>query len=291
MQDHPTARASAGHLVKTELGRVPVVARDRCPACGAPSADAPANRYSSPPWAIRDCASCHFVYLDPVPRYEALSETLAWDNSSAKETQRKKAARPVRAKASKAAASRLRLRKPIDAATVLARHAAPGNVIDIGCSHGGRVNTLPETYVPYGIEIGAKAAAAAKKLMKRRKGRCVHAPALEGLKGFSDDFFTGAILRSYLEHEVHPAQVLAELARTMAPGGVAVVKVPNYASLNRRFTGKTWCGFRFPDHVNYFTPSSLRRMALRAGFDTSYGWFGVLPFNDNMWALLRRRPG
>lgn len=280
---------SRPRLVTTELGRVPVRPRGHCPACGAASGSAPANGYSRPPWSIRDCPACRFVYLDPVPQYEALSKTLAWDDSAAKETARKAKANPVRTRVSEVGVRKFRFRKRFDAATVIARHAAPGNVIDVGCSHGGRVRTLPEHYVPYGIEIGAKAAAAAKKLMKRRKGRCLHAPALTGLRTFPDGFFTGAILRSYLEHEVHPAEVLAELARTLVPGGVAVIKVPNYASVNRRITGKSWCGFRFPDHVNYFTPASLRGMADRAGFDIEYGWLGMLPISDNMWALLRRR--
>ena len=80
---------------------------------------------------------------------------------------------------------------------------------------------------------------------------------MEGLKSFAAGFFTAATLRSYLEHELHPRAVLTELHRTLAPGGVALVKVPNYASLNRRVTGRKWCGFRYPDHLNYFTPASL----------------------------------
>ena len=68
--------------------------------------------------------------------------------------------------------------------------------------------------------------------------------------------------------------------------GLVVVKAPNYAALNRRVMGAGWCGFRFPDHVNYFTPKSLAEMGARAGFKTVQRFVDRLPTSDNMWAVL-----
>jgi hypothetical protein len=53
--------------------------------------------------------------------------------------------------------------------------------------------------------------------------------------------------------------------------------------------GPRWCGFRHPDHLNYFTPLTLGRMAAKAGFRISFGLTGRLPTSDNMWALLTKR--
>ena len=50
------------------------------------------------------------------------------------------------------------------------------------------------------------------------------------------------------------------LARARA-GRPIYVRVPNYGSLNRKMLGAKWCGFRYPDHVNYFTTKSLGAMA------------------------------
>jgi hypothetical protein len=97
------------------------------------------------------------------------------------------------------------------------------------------------------------------------------------------------VLRSYLEHELHPRAVLAELHRTLAHGGVALVKVPNYGSLNRRLTGRKWCGFRYPDHLNYFTPASLSCMATACGYEACFRLTDKLPTSDNMYAVLRKR--
>ncbi len=69
---------------------------------------------------------------------------------------------------------------------------------------------------------------------------------------------------------------------------MAIVKVPNYGCLNRMVMGRRWCGFRYPDHLNYFTPGTLRAAAEASGFRA---WFGLtfrLPTSDNMYAVLSK---
>jgi hypothetical protein len=67
-----------------------------------------------------------------------------------------------------------------------------------------------------------------------------------------------------------------------------VVKVPNFASVNRRLRGNRWCGFRFPDHVNYFTPATLARLAHEAGYVVDPGRRADRPLlGDNLYAVLR----
>lgn len=56
----------------------------------------------------------------------------------------------------------------------------------------------------------------------------ISAPAVTAMERLGSGVFTGALLRSYLEHEAEPARVLCALHRTLLPGGVAVVKVPNF---------------------------------------------------------------
>ncbi len=96
-------------------------------------------------------------------------------------------------------------------------------------------------------------------------------------------------LRAYLEHEREPAAVLAETWRVLKPAGCVLIKVPNYGCWNRPVRGSRWCGYRFPDHVNYFTPRSLRRVLEDNAFVVARcGWFDRLPTNDNMWLVARK---
>ena len=88
-------------------------------------------------------------------------------------------------------------------------------------------------------------------------GQCVHAESRAGLATFAEDFFDrgGPALLSRNTRPI-PMRCWPNWLASYAPGGVAIVKVPNYGSLNRMVMGGNWCGFRIPDHVNYFTKSS-----------------------------------
>lgn len=269
----------------------PGKAMDRsCPLCDDPNAGTPRHPLSPEDWPLLTCRSCGFVYLSRVPRYEMLFTDLAWERTSKAEDVRRMAAQPRLQRMSKATRWRLHLRRRRSLAALLERHAAPGRVIDLGCGDGGQLHGLSDRFVPYGVEISSELARLAHARFAAQGGAVVNAPSREGLEGFAPGYFTGATLRSYLEHELDPAGVLRALRHALAPGGVALVKVPNYGSLNRRVMRRSWCGFRFPDHVNYFTPASLRRMAEQAGFSVRFASVWRLPTSDNMWAVLRQPP-
>lgn len=274
-------------LQRQAFGDVPIVSRD-CPLCGDPNDGTPPGRFSQGPWSVKACRRCHFTYIDKAPDYQALFQTMSWERTTRVEEQWRNATRRLQQTVSKKTRGRLHIfpRKKMPA--LLARHAQPGNVVDLGCGDGGQLYGLDSRFVPHGIEISTQSAEKANDWFNRSGGHAINAPCLEGLKQFPDGFFSGASLRSYLEHELHPAPVLRELYRTLAPGGVAIIKVPNFASLNRRIMGLRWCGFRHPDHLNYFTPDSLRTMARNCGYRV---WFGLtyrLPTSDNMYAVLTR---
>ena len=271
--------------VTTPLGEVAVTARV-CPACGAD--DGSPSRYSRPPWTIKACAPCGFVYVDPAPDTAALAETFAWERSTKVEEGRRAAAQPVTRGLSKATRFRLHLLPRYSAHALVHAHAEPGPVLDLGCGEGQALLALDPAYTPYGIEISAVLAATAQDTFRARGGDALHASAVDGLGAFPDGFFTAATLRAYLEHEREPKKLLKELKRVLKERGIAVVKVPNYGSLNRRVMGDEWCGFRLPEHLNYFTPGSLRRLAGDCGYECRFGFAGALPTSDNMWAVLRK---
>lgn len=257
------------------------IVRD-CPQCDGEAAR-PLPHYSAGPWRIVECTGCGFVFLKSAPAYERLVSELAWEDTLVAEKQRRRARHPLReALDDRLDGLRQRLRR--DRGALYRKLFAPGAVLDVGC--GGGV-AAPEPFTPFGIEISKKLAERSNELMARRGGRAVCAPAIDGIREFPDGHFSGVILRSFLEHELQPKQVLKEVARVLQPGGAAFVRVPNFGSVNRRVMGASWCGFRLPDHVNYFTVGSLRRMAGEAGLAVSLLNPLRLPLDDNINAVMR----
>lgn len=256
-----------------------------CPACKSGKANA-LEAFSQDHWRLVSCADCDFVYLKNPPAYSALVDDFSWEKTSAKETERRLETRSVGAKLSKSSQWRLSLLRL--SRTKVEHYFDKGNVLDVGCGKGERL--LNSGGIPHGVEISRELHAISNNNMKAKGGHCIHAPAVEGVKEFPNDYFDGVLMHSFLEHEKSPSSLLSGIYKVLKLGGHVYVRVPNFGSLNRKFMGKKWCGFRYPDHVNYFTVKSLKQLAQDNGFS-----FKLLnPLNimvdDNIKAYLVKKP-
>lgn len=252
-----------------------------CPACQATD-NSPWPDYSPDQWQVVQCASCGLTYLRNPVAYEALEEDFAWEKT-------------YEAKQSKGGSTPLSgvIRKIRHAtglthsakANRLRRWFKDGHVLDIGCGLGGRI-VAPMT--PYGIELSKGLHAQADQLMQARGGYCVHGAGAQAIWDFPERKFDGIIMHSYLEHETDVMAVLTGSHRALKDDGAIFIRVPNFGSLNRKVIGKTWCGFRYPDHVNYFTLDTLTDTVARAGFALVVLNRLRLAVDDNIHALLRK---
>ncbi|MDB5569806.1 MAG: hypothetical protein JWN93_989 [Hyphomicrobiales bacterium] len=260
----------------------------RCPLCDSGNAT---PRYRVKTFAVVACDDCGFTYLPVAAGFDHYAEgDGAWENAQPSFIQERLAQTPLQTRLSLATRFRTRFRKKspvhyIDRHT--ANQAQPRlNVLDIGCGAGGYLLSLHPRYVPHGVDISRELAAMAHASFSARGGFVVTAPATQALSRFEPGSMDAIVMRSYLEHEAEPLEVLKGCFGLVKKDGLVVVKVPNYAALNRVVMGSGWCGFRFPDHVNYFTPTSLAQMAAKAGFRTRQRLVDKLPTSDNMWAVL-----
>ena len=254
-----------------------------CPQCDEGRYNA-LDRYSTDEWRVVECATCNFVYLRNAPQYDRLVSEFAWEKTVVEATAKRKAQSPVLSWISRKTRWRLSLLSP-DMATILRKTFPPGRVLDVGCGVGRYV---PEPFIPFGIEVSEEQARIAHARMAERGGKTIQAPALEGVGEFADGYFSGVLLHGFLEHEKDPKPLLQEVRRVLADEGAVYVRVPNYASVNRRVMGAKWCGFRHPDHVNYFTLASLRKMTADCGFSLKLLSPLRLPFDDLIKVILRK---
>ena len=122
-----------------------------------------------------------------------------------------------------------------------------------------------------------------------RRGIEIRNNAVDGMDEFDADLFDGIMMRAFLEHETEPVRLLDKARRVLRAGGRIIIKVPNYGCVNRVVRGKRWCGFRFPDHVNYFTPLTLKRLVKETGYRVlRFGALDRFPFSDNMWMVIEK---
>lgn len=260
-----------------------------CPVCGTYNQDAPNLPHSQGPWNLKQCKTCGMVYLENAPSYEALADDFEWDKTFHAESDRRAAENPVARKLTrKLKASVQKATKRDKLMALMAEYVAPGPVLDVGCAGGHTFRTLPPQYIPFGIEISPVLAAQANALFAPRGGTVVQADALTGLHKLPEHHFTGVVMTSFLEHDKNAKDTLLALHRVLRPDAAIIIKVPNYASWNRLVRGPKWCGYRFPDHVSYFTPTTLQRLLTATNFTTArFQLADHLPTSDTMWLVAR----
>jgi SAM-dependent methyltransferase len=262
-----------------------VVSRDAraCPACR--ETDHHDLNLSRDGWTIVRCTGCRFVYLNTVPAQEAFQDVFAWNTSHIAEKKRRKKAQPILQWISAKTRWRLHWGPRPETRKFLIKLAAHGPVLDLGCGDGAPGKQLPDEFTPFGVEIDPVLAARADTAFRARGGACLHGDAASVIEQFPDNYFTGVMMNSYLEHEYKPVEVLTSVHSKLADGAPLVIKVPNFGTVNARVMGRNWCGVRLPDHVNYFTWSSLKAMGEAVGYRVKKPFAINTPFTDNMWAL------
>jgi 2-polyprenyl-3-methyl-5-hydroxy-6-metoxy-1,4-benzoquinol methylase len=75
-----------------------------------------------------------------------------------------------------------------------------------------------------------------------------------------------AVLFQVLEHMDEPMELLLQLAERVKPGGVLIVEVPDCRGLAVPRNFAEFRALHPLEHINAFTPGTLRRAVLKAGF-------------------------
>jgi len=256
---------------------------------------------SHEPWVLVRCRETGFVFLSNPPDYSRLTDEFAWEKSWAEEKVRRAKAEPVVARISELSKrTKTTLFPRRDKFYALLRAAAPGKtrltILDIGCGRGSllegicqRLTLENRAAIPLGVEISRQLAAESGEKFAALGGRVIFSNAIDGVSQLASEEVDVVIMSSFLEHEAKPLELLTALRPGLKSAGCVILKVPNFACWNHRLRGMRWCGFRFPDHVNYFTPKTLRLLAERAGYRVARQRLqDRSPLSDNMYAVLER---
>jgi SAM-dependent methyltransferase len=270
-----------------------------CPLLDAPGPTR-AIQVAPQPWLVHQCLETRLVYLANPPLQERFKDEFAWEKTHAEESARRQHEEPwlyATSKVFKTIRQRwLKRDKLVAMIHQLVRSHLPGRVqlVDIGCSDGNLfqrlVARLPEEKAhclePIGIEISTELARRADQRLRLHDGFCIHGSGIDGLAKLPKASVQIVVLSCVLEHEIDPVPLLRACRERLTDEGSVVVKVPNYACLARQVRGRRWCGYRWPDHVNYFTPQSLAATASRAGLRvTRMTALDRSPLSDSLYAI------
>tara|TARA_R110000850_G_scaffold92603_1_gene196523 strand:- start:215 stop:970 length:756 start_codon:yes stop_codon:yes gene_type:complete len=194
------------------------------------------------------CAGCGFCFVHPTPpRYEIEA---IYDEYSSNEAYRAKAERKVWR-------SHKRLKRY--------RHLAPGKrFIDFGCNIGTAVEAARRLgFDAYGVDIDRDSVGTARKIFP---GSHFHTGSIESLPDNWRDFDLGFSVE-VIEHIPDPHPYFEALAARLRSGGVLYLTTPDAGHWRVPADFTTWREVFPPDHLHFFTRTSMTHFLDRHGFD------------------------
>jgi 2-polyprenyl-3-methyl-5-hydroxy-6-metoxy-1,4-benzoquinol methylase len=163
------------------------------------------------------------------------------------------------------------------------RRAARGRVLDVGCGRG-ILPALMRTrgWDAHGVEISRTAARHAIEEL----GVPVFVGPLEE-SDYQDAFFDAVVIWHVLEHVQAPRAALAKANAILKPGGLLMIAVPNFDSLQAKVGGPAWFHLDVPRHYFHFRLGVLENLLEEEGFTVEkvshfsleqnpYGWIQTL---------------
>ena len=252
-----------------------------CPICGGERGRwaATYNRLS-----IARCADCGHGYVWPVPSRAFLEGIYSGDGYY----EGSRASVGFSSYRGEEPARRRMFGRHLDRLAALG--ASQGRVLDVGCATGDFLKVARERgWEVLGVDPSSarrEAEAAGIHLV----GTTIHDAQVEA---GSLDLVT---FWDVLEHVTDPVADLAAAGRLLRPGGLLALSVPDSRNLAARVSGRRWFGYKTAgEHLQFFTPESLRRGFAKAGLRLAVrrpaAWSCTLGFLGNRAGLYLGAPG
>lgn len=224
-----------------------------CNICGS---EKRANVWEKDGYRLVRCANCDLLYIENPPTDEQLAAHYSFE--SGYHTQL----------AGDAAAIRAREIEAQNNLEVLARHARPGSLLDVGCSTGMFLLAAKRAgWRIHGLEFSAGSA----RIARDKHGLPVDQGSLESTS-YDAGRFDVVTMWDVIEHMPDPAGALRAVHALLPQGGTLAIKTPNadglYPRASLRVAGLVgyWGHPDPPGHLFQFSVATLRRLLELHGF-------------------------
>jgi 2-polyprenyl-3-methyl-5-hydroxy-6-metoxy-1,4-benzoquinol methylase len=184
--------------------------------------------------------------------------------------------------------------RQMDAAAILARHRGGPKwegvrVLDIGCGDGEMLSKFAALgCIVRGLDPDDEAVSRARERIVPHNvhvGRGEDAAAV-----FGEERFDVIVMSHALEHCIDPPEAVRAIRALLAPGGRAMIEVPNCAADHFETFNIISEMFDAPRHLWFFTPDSLRMLLEHEGFRITETYFhGFTRHFSNAWRATENR--
>jgi len=144
------------------------------------------------------------------------------------------------------------------------RFRRSGHLLEVGCAYGFFLKEAKRYFAVSGIELAADAAAHC-----RQQGLAVETGTADEAGRSGNGPFDVIVLLDVIEHLPDPHATFDVLARALAPGGVIVLTTGDFSSPAARALKSRWRLMTPPQHLWFFTPRSMERLAGRSGLEVA----------------------
>ncbi len=142
---------------------------------------------------------------------------------------------------------------------ILKRYVGGGRLLDVGCAFGDFMDEAKAFgFSPYGVEVSPGAAKIASDVGPVCCG--------DWLEFRTESPFDVVTFIDSLEHFENPVKALQKASEVLFPGGLVAAMVPNIGSWFARLMGRRWHLILPEEHLVYFTPTTMRQVLEREGF-------------------------
>lgn len=233
----------------TSVDQVNMVTID-CPLCGGKQH---LFERTIEGFTLKKCSGCSLVFVNPQYSFKSLMQVY----------QDKKDSKKL-----------IELYARIATPTVLAEYdrkleqlekflGRKGKILDFACAAAYFVERAAKKgWDAHGVDIGFWV----KEAAESRGVENIHIGQLCDVN-FPDNYFDIIYAAQVLEHLQSPLGTLSEIRRILKPNGILYVDVPNYHTIPIMLNKDDFYLNDPPQHINYFTPKTLKSLLEYAGFE------------------------
>jgi SAM-dependent methyltransferase len=212
------------------------------------------HRFDKGEYRVASCPDCSLVQLDPTPSTQTLEALYSGEYFGSDDAQA--------GYGDYGSQETEYLATFAEDVRTIKEHVRGGDVLDVGCGYGYFMQVASDAgFRPFGLDLSAEAV---ERANARFPGRVFRGTLKDsGLP--ADQKFDVVFASHVVEHIIEPVDFMRAIVARLRPGGLVVLVTPNIESLLSRVSGSRWVSFKIPEHVSFFSPTTISALIRRSG--------------------------